>query len=49
MIGKIASHQPPGKTGGAEHHDIQLTVSAHQFMLKTPAQTVVAPQRQRRA
>jgi hypothetical protein len=37
MTGQIAGHQPPGKSGGAEHHHIQLTASAHQLILKTPA------------
>jgi hypothetical protein len=29
MTGQIASHQPSRETGGAEHHDIQLTIPAH--------------------
>ena len=33
MTGQIAGHQPPDETGGAEHHHVQLTVSAHPFIL----------------
>jgi len=35
MIGQIVGHQPPDESGGAEHHHVQLTVSAHQLILKT--------------
>ena len=37
MTGQIASHQPPDESGRAEHHHVQLTVSAHQLILKTRA------------
>jgi hypothetical protein len=40
MTGQIASYQPPDESGGAEHHHIQLTVSAHQLILKTPAPAI---------
>jgi hypothetical protein len=36
MSGQVTSHQPPGEPGGAEHHDIELTVSAHQLILGKP-------------
>jgi len=39
MTGQVPGHQPPGEPGGAEHHDIQLTVRAHQFIVGKPAQT----------
>jgi hypothetical protein len=29
MTGQVTGHQPPGETGSAEHHDIELTVPAH--------------------
>jgi hypothetical protein len=33
MTGQVTSHQTPDETSGAEHHDIQLTVPAHQLIL----------------
>ena len=45
MIGQIASHQPPDESGGAEHHHVQLTVSAHQLILKTRAPSDPGPER----
>jgi hypothetical protein len=36
MTGQVTGHQSPGETGGAEHHDIELTVPAHQFILGKP-------------
>ncbi len=36
MTGQIASHQPAGETGGAEHHHVQLTVLAHPVILDKP-------------
>jgi hypothetical protein len=48
MAGQIASHQPPGESGGAEHHHVQLTVSAHQLILKTPAPAIPALSGRRR-
>ena len=34
VISQIACHQLPGETGGAEHHNIQLTVAAHPIHAK---------------
>jgi hypothetical protein len=39
MTGQVAGHQPSCETGGAEHHDIQLTVPAHPFILESGAGT----------
>jgi hypothetical protein len=36
MTGQVTGHQPPDETGGAEHHDIELTVLAHQLILDKP-------------
>ena len=36
MTSQIPGHQPPGETSGAEQHDVELTVSAHRFILSKP-------------
>jgi hypothetical protein len=36
MTSQVTGHQPPDETGGAEHHDIELTVHAHQLILGKP-------------
>ena len=36
MTSQVTGHQPPDETGGAEHHDIELTVPAHQLILGKP-------------
>ena len=36
MTGQVTGHQPPDETSGAEHHDIELTVPAHQLILGKP-------------
>jgi hypothetical protein len=33
MTGQVTGHQSPHETGGAEHHDIELTIHAHQLIL----------------
>ena len=42
MTGQVPSHQPPGETGGAEHHHVQLTVPAHRSILGKPARAALA-------
>jgi hypothetical protein len=48
MTGQVAGHQPSRETGGAEHHDIQLTVPAHPFILDRPAKVLRASASSRR-
>ena len=35
MTGQVTGHQPPGETGGAEHHNIELTVPVHHVTRQT--------------
>jgi hypothetical protein len=37
MTGQVPGHQPPGETGGAEDHHVQLTIPAHPFIVSKPA------------
>jgi hypothetical protein len=39
MAGQIAGYQPSGEPGGTEHHYVQLTIPAHQFILGKPARS----------
>jgi hypothetical protein len=38
MTGQVPGHQPPGETGGAEDHHVQLTILAHPFIVGKPGE-----------
>jgi hypothetical protein len=43
MTDQVPGHQPPDESGGAEYHDVQLTVPAHPFIVgKTGARRAYA-------
>jgi hypothetical protein len=39
MTGQVPGHQPPGETGGAEHHHVQFTIVAHPFIVGKPGES----------
>jgi uncharacterized damage-inducible protein DinB len=41
MTSQIPGHQPPGETGSAKQHHVELTVSAHRYILSKPARAAL--------
>ena len=41
MTSQVPGHQPPGETGSAEQHHVELTVSAHRYILRKPTRAAL--------